>query len=156
MSQGQDAGHALQELSQQLQELDAVQNQLQTQLETIRTQKSQVRSAIDTLGDLETGSTVQVPLGGDAYVKAEVLDIEEVIVSLGAEFAAEHTRDGAIDALQTRIDHLDDQIEQVQESLTDVKSDIEEVEGHAQQVRQQLAQQQRQQLGGMGIGGEDA
>lgn len=153
MSQGQDAGQALQSLSQQLQELDAVQEQLEAQLEAVQTQKSEVNSAIDTLDELESGSTVQVPLGGDAYVKADIPDVDEIIVSLGAEFAAERSRDGAIDALEQRIENLDEQIETIQENLSEVASDIEEVEGQAQQVRQQMAQQQTQQLGG--LGGED-
>lgn len=153
MSQGQDANQALQTLSQQLQELDAVQDQLQTQLEALQTRKSEVQSAIDTLDDLESGSTVQVPLGGDAFIKADIPDIDEVIVSLGADFAAERTRDGAIDALEQRIRDIEEQIENVQSNLNEVASDIEEVEGQAQQVQQQMAQQQSQQLGG--LGGED-
>ncbi len=152
MSQGQDASTALQQLSSQLEELGAVRDQLQTQLEATQTQRTEVESAIETLDELDSGSTVQVPLGGEAYVRAEVIDIEEVIVSLGADYAAEHTRDGAIDALERRIDQLDEQIEEIQESLSEVSSDIEEVESQAQQVRQQMAQQQAQQLGGAGLG----
>lgn len=152
MSQGQDASTALQQLSTQLEELGAVRDQLQTQLEATQTQRTEVVSAIETLDELDSGSTVQVPLGGEAYVRAEVIDIDEVIVSLGADYAAEHTRDGAIDALERRTDQLDEQIEEIQESLSEVSSDIEEVESQAQQVRQQMAQQQAQQLGGAGLG----
>ncbi len=152
MSQGQDASTALQQLSTQLEELGAVRDQLQTQLEATQTQKGEVESAIETLGELDSGSTVQVPLGGEAYVRAEVIDIDEVIVSLGADYAAEHSREGAIDALERRIDQLDEQIEQIEERLDEVASDIEEVESQAQQVRQQLAQQQAQPGGGMGLG----
>lgn len=156
MSQGQQAGAALQELSQQLEELEAVKEQLADQLGATQTEKQEVKTAIETLGDLETGSTVQVPLGGDAYVRAEIQDIEDVIVSLGADYAAERSQAGAIETLENRIDQLDEQIAEIQDNLSDVDTDIQEVESHAQQVRQQMAQQQAQQMGGMGLGGEDS
>lgn len=155
MSQGQDASQALQELSQQLQQLDEVQGQLETQLEATQEELEEINAAIQALNELESGSVVQVPLGGEAYVKAEVLDMDEVLVSLGADFAAEQDQDDAISALETRKEQVNEEIEEIQNSLSEVESDIQEVESHAQQVRQQMAQQQSQQLGGMGLGGED-
>lgn len=154
MSQGQEPSENLQALSQQLEELDQVQAQLQSQLEGTRALKDEVDEAIDALGELDTGSTVQVPLGGDAYVRAEIVDIDEVIVDVGADYAVEQPRDDAVDVLEGKRDQLEETIEQLQESLDDVTEDIQEVESHAQQLRQQMIQQQAQQLGGGGgLGG---
>ncbi len=154
MSQGQQAGQHLQELSQQLQELDQVQSQLRTQLEATRLGREEVRDAIDALEELESDAVVQVPLGGGTYVKARIEDIDEVIVDLGADFAAERDREDAISTLETRTDQIDEQIERLQETLSNVSANIQEVQGQAQHLRQQLLQQQSQQLGGVGLGGE--
>lgn len=154
MSQGQEAGQHLQELSEQLEELDQVQNQLRTQLEAARARREDVSDAIEALADLETDSVVQVPLGADAYVKARIEDVDEVIVTLGADFSAEQSREEAIGTLEQRAEQIEEQIERLQENLSDVSADIQEVEGRAQQLRQQMLQQQSQQLGGMGLGGE--
>lgn len=152
MSQGPEAGQHLQALSQQLQELDQVQAQLQTQLEASRALLQDVEEAIDALDELDTGSTVQVPLGGDAYVRAEIVDIEEVIVDVGADYAVERPRDGAVEILEEKRDRLETTVDELEENLGEVSADIQQVQGQAQQLRQQLLQQQSQQLGGAGLG----
>lgn len=153
MSQG-EAGQHLQELSAQLQELEQVQSQLQTQIEAAQASQQEVTEAIDALGDLETDDVVQVPLGGGAYVRATIEDIDEVIVDLGADYAAEQTRDGAIDALERRSDHIEEQIEELREGMAEIEADMDELEGRAEQLQQQMMQQQSQQLGNMGLGGQ--
>ena len=153
MSQGQEPGQNLQALSQQLQELDQVQSQLQTQLEATRVMREEVGEAIEALDELDTGSTVQVPLGGDAYVRAEIIDIDEVIVDVGADYAVEQPQDDAVEVLEDKREQIDETIEQIEASLDEVNEDIQQIETHAQQLRQQQLQQQSQQLGGGGLGG---
>ena len=154
MSQGQEPGQNLQALSQQLQELDQVQAQLETQREATEALRNEVEDAIEALGELETGSTVQVPLGGDAYVRAEIVDIDEVIVDVGADYAVEQPQGDAVEVLEGKRDQLEETIDELDENLEEVNQDIQEVETHAQQLRQQMLQQQQgQQLGGGGLGG---
>lgn len=153
MSQG-EAGQHLQELSAQIQELEQVQSQLQAQVEAARTSQQAVTEAKNALGDLETDDVVQVPLGGGAYVRARIEDIDEVIVELGSDYAAEQTRDDAIDSLDRRSDHIEEQIAEIQDGIADIQSDMQELESQAEQFRQQLLQQQSQQLGNLGMGGQ--
>ena len=156
MSQGQDATQNIQALSQQLQELDEVQGQLQEQLEAALTRQHEVSAAIESLEAIETDSRVQVPLGGDAYVKADIVDIDEVIVKIGSDYAAEQSRDDAISILEERSDRIGEQINELRESLDQVDANIQQAESQAQQLREQMIMQQaEQQLGGMGMGGED-
>lgn len=151
----------LQELSAQLQQLTQVESEIETQIQGTQTRLQEVNEAIDALNELETDSTVQVPVGGDTYVRATIDDIDGVIVSLGADFAAEQTREEAIEILNDRIDLIEDGLEELQETLEDVQSDIEQLQGRAEQLRQQRAQQQLQEaggdlgLGGGGLGGQD-
>jgi prefoldin alpha subunit len=89
---------------------------------------------------------VQVPLGGGAYLRAEVQDIDEVIVDLGGGYAAEQDQDDAVDALERKRDVLDDRIDDVQEEIDELESESDELEEQAQQMQQQMQQQQMQQL----------
>jgi len=92
---------------------------------------------------------VQVPLGGDAYLRAEVQDIDEVIVSLGGGYAAEQDQDTAIDSLRLKQDALDDQIDDVESEIDDLEEESGELEEQAQAIQQRMQQQQMQQMQAM-------
>ncbi|WP_255169223.1 prefoldin subunit alpha [Natrononativus amylolyticus] len=138
----------LQELSQQLQELQEQIEALETSVEAVRTEQGEVDEAITALEQLETGSVVQVPLGGGAYVRAEIEDIDEAIVELGADYAAEFEREGAVSALENKKERLDDDIEELTDQIADLEAESAQLEGKAQQLQQQAMQQQMQQMQG--------
>jgi prefoldin alpha subunit len=93
-----------------------------------------------------------MPLGGGAYLRTTIENIDEVIVELGADYAAEFEEGDAVDALDNKKDHLDDQIEELNEQLAELETESEELEQQAQQLQQQAMQQQMQ---GMGQGQPD-
>jgi prefoldin, archaeal alpha subunit/eukaryotic subunit 5 len=94
----------LQQLSQEIQALDEEIEELEAEIRGYRNEKAEIDGAIEAIETLETDSTIQVPLGGGAYVRAEVQDMDEVIVDLGADYAAEQAEEGAIGALETKQD----------------------------------------------------
>ena len=138
----------LQALSQELQEIQGHIESLQGVVETIRDEQRAVDEAIAAIETLETESVVQVPLGGGAYVRASIEDIDEVIVELGADYAAEFERDGAVSALEMKKDRLDDRIDDVTERISELEAESTRLEGQAQQLQQQALQQQMQGLQG--------
>jgi len=150
---GGGGGGELQQLSEQLQALEAEIEGVQAQIEALRTQRSDISEAIDAIEELETGSTVQVPIGGGAYVRATIEDIDEVIVSLGADYATERPEEDAIELLAGQSDRLEDRIEELNEELAELETEEQQLNERAQQLQQQQMQQQMQQQGG--LGGED-
>jgi prefoldin alpha subunit len=147
MSMGGMGGNPeLQELSQQLQELDAQQESLEDEVERLQDEQAEITEAVDALESLETGSTVQVPVGGGAYVRATVDDIDEVVVGIGSDFAAEQPRDDAIETLRSKRDTLSERIEEFQADIEEVENEIGQLEQKAQQLQQQQQQQAMQQL----------
>ena len=138
----------LEQLSEQIEEIEQQKEQLQANIQDIREEKTEIDEAIEGLGLLETGSTVQVPVGGGAYVRATVDDIEEVVVDLGAGYAAEEERDDAVETLEHKKENLDDRIEEVQETISELDDESAELEAEAQQAQQQLLQQLQSQQGG--------
>ncbi|MFB6194858.1 MAG: prefoldin subunit alpha, partial [Haloplanus sp.] len=73
----------LQQLSQEMQAIEEEIEELEAEAEDLRSRQTEIDEAIEAIQTLDTGSTVQVPLGGGAYLRAEVQDIDEVIVDLG-------------------------------------------------------------------------
>lgn len=136
----------LQQLSQELQALDEELEALETEVEEYRQEKADIDEAVEAIETLETGATVQVPLGGGAYVRAEVQDIDEIVVSLGGNYSAEQAQDDAVDVLRRKQDALDDRIAETEEEIDELESESQELEQQAQQMQQQMQQQQMQQM----------
>lgn len=145
----------LQQLSQQIQELDEQIETLEGNVEAIRQEQTEVDEAIDAVETLESDSVVQVPLGGGAYVRATVEDIDEVIVELGADYAAEFEREGAVDTLENKKENLDGEIDEVNAQISELEAESSQLEQKAQQMQQQAMQQQMQQMQGQQGQGPD-
>ncbi|ESS03277.1 MAG: prefoldin, archaeal alpha subunit/eukaryotic subunit 5 [uncultured archaeon A07HR67] len=135
----------LQQLSQELQALDEEIEALEAEVASYRQEKVDIDDAVEAIETLETGATVQVPLGGGAYVRAEVQDIDEIVVSLGGNYSAEQDQEAAVEVLRRKQDALDDRIEETEADIDELESESKELEQQAQQMQQQMQQQQMQQ-----------
>ncbi len=136
----------LQQLSQELQALDEEIDVLESEIDDLNEEQSDIDDAVEAIETLDTGATVQVPLGGGAYVRAEVQDIDEIIVSLGGNYSAEQDQDDAVDVLRRKQEALDDRIEETQAEIDELESESQQLEQQAQQMQQQMQQQQMQQM----------
>jgi len=140
----------LQQLSQELQEIQSEIEAIEAEIEGLRDDKTAVDEAIDAVEAIDSGDTIQVPLGGGAYVRAEVQDMSEIIVEIGGGYAAERDEDGAVDSLETRKETLDDRIDELNEDIAELESESDQLEQRAQQMQQQQMQQQMQAMQGEG------
>ena len=147
---GGGGGGELQALSQELQELQQQIEFLEEEIESVRAEQREIDDAVEALDALETGSTVQVPLGGGAYVRAELLDLDEVVVEIGGDYAVEREEEGAVETLERKRETLDDRIDELNEEIAAFEAESDELESRAQQLQQQQMQQQMQGMQGMG------
>jgi len=131
----------LQQLAETIQALDRERQALEGDIDDLRDRQRAIDEAIDGIETLESGSIVQVPLGGGAYVRAEVQDIDEVVVDLGGDYAAEREQEGAIESLEAKRGRLDDRIAEVEEEVDEIEQESAELEQRAQQAQQQMQQQ---------------
>lgn len=134
----------LQELSQQLQLVEEQLEALQAQVQQLQATKQNINEAIEALDTLETGSNVQVPVGGGAYVKASIEDIDEVIVSIGGGYASEQNQTDAIALLEDRKDLIDDRISEVTSAISELEEQGQQL---GQRAQRQLQEQQQNQPG---------
>jgi len=131
------------QLSQELQIVDRQIDQLESEVTQIRTQQSSMREAVRAIGELDTGATVQVPLGGGAFVRATIEDIDEVIVDLGGDYAAEQDAATAAETLQRKREALDDRAEELLGELETVVARRGELEQQVQAIQQQAQRPQQ-------------
>jgi prefoldin alpha subunit len=134
----------LQELAQQLEALEQQREGLETEIEELQAQKSEIDGAIDAIEELDSDATVQVPIGGEAYVRATIEDIDEIVVELGGGYAAERDRDGAASTLESKQETIDDRIEELRSEIAELETETEELEERAQQLQAQQLQQMQQ------------
>ena len=146
MSLGGDGG-AQQQMQQLAQEIEQIEEQIEAlegEISDLQAEKRGMNEAIEAIEAVESGDTVQVPLGGDAYLRAEIQDVDEVIVEFGAGYAAEQEQNDAIDILESKQDTLDERIEDVRSDIAELETESEELEQQAQQMQQQQMQQMQQ------------
>ncbi len=139
-------GGGMRQLQEQLEAINSEVASLEEDIEQLRTEKTKADEAIDAIDRLESDDVVQVPLGGDAYVRAEIQNIDEIVVSLGGGYAAERDQDGAVKSLNAKKETLDERIESVQSEITELQAESDELEQQAQQMQQQQMQQLQQQF----------
>ncbi|PSP21884.1 prefoldin subunit alpha [Halobacteriales archaeon QH_10_65_19] len=134
-----------QEIVQQIEELEQHQAALEAEIEELQGQKLDIDDAIEAVENLESGATVQVPLGGGAYVRAKVADIDEVIVDLGADYSAERDQEGAVSSLESKQETLDDRIEELRSEIAEIETETDKLQSRAEELQAQQMQQLQQQ-----------
>lgn len=135
--------------AQQLQAIESQLEALETQVQTLRARKAEVDDAIEAIQSLDSGSTVQVPVGGNAYIRASVEDMDEVIVGIGGGYASEQSEADAVSILEDRHDRIDSDLEDLGEAIADLRAKGEELDREAQeQLRHLQGRVQQEREGG--------
>ena len=141
---GGGGGGQAQEIAQQIEELEQHQAALEEEIEQLQEQQRDIDDAIEAVENLDTGSTVQVPLGGGAYVRAEVADIDEVIVDLGADYSAERDQEGAVSTLEAKQEKLDERIKDIRSEISEIETETDRLQDRAEELQAQQMQQMQQ------------
>lgn len=145
----------LQQMAAQIEELDQILTVLRNQVQRLRDDRRELRETIEAIESLDEGDTVQVPLGGGTFVRAAIEDLDGLIVSVGAGYAAERSEAEAVAVLETRLEQLEAEIEEAEAAIADLEAQGEELGAQAQQEYAELAARQQQAAGDGPTGGPD-
>lgn len=145
-----DAGGDPRQLSEEIEQIEQQIEALQGNVQSLRDERESVDEAMDAIDTIESGGTVKVPLGGEAYVQATIDTVEEVLVGIGGGYAAERSQEDAVETLETRKAAIGDSIDELQEEIAELEEERAGLEQRAQQLQQQQMQQLQQQMGGLG------
>lgn len=126
--------------------LEEASNEFQTRLNIIDTGLAEMRLAASSLEGLKSeakGSSIFVPIGGGSYVKAEVSDVENIIVGVGAGVVVEKTIKEATESVGKKLAELEGLRQSVQKQLLQVLQRMEEVRTKINDLSSKLAEGKR-------------
>ena len=95
----------------------------QQQIELVRASIAEVDALCNTLDDLEGKDSVEafVPVGAGSFIKGELKNTDEVIVSIGSGIAVKKDVDGARETIARQKKELEDQKKELEELLTQLE-----------------------------------
>ncbi|AEH07351.1 prefoldin subunit alpha [Methanothermococcus okinawensis] len=123
------------EIQKQFYELELYNQQvkkLQDELGKIEIMKMELMKSIESMNGLKESKEILIPLGGGAFVKAEVIDSENIIVGAGADVFLEKNIDEVVEDFKKSSEELTnaetmikEQIEKTVKFMEKMQKDLE-------------------------------
>ncbi|WP_458453160.1 prefoldin subunit alpha [Methanobrevibacter sp.] len=109
---------------------------IQQQIELIQASMAEVDALFNTLDDIEGKESVEafVPVGAGSFVKGELKDTDEIIVSIGSGYAVKKDAAGAREILSGQKDELKDSLDKMLANLQQVTDVAGNLQAQAEQI----------------------
>ena len=129
-----------QRLNNLLNEINAYRQQadlIQQQIELIQASIAEVDALSNTLDDLKGEKSVEafVPVGAGSFIKGELKDTDEIIISIGAGYAIKKDAEGAKVIIAGQKKDLEDSLDKMLANLQQVTDIVANLQGQAQQIQ---------------------
>ncbi len=128
-----------QKFNQLLNEINAYKQQgelIQQQIELVRASIAEVDALTNTLDDLEGKESVEafVPVGAGSFIKGELKNPDEVIVSIGSGMAVKKDVDRARQSIARQKKDLEDSLDKMLANMQQVSDIIGSLSAQAEQL----------------------
>lgn len=132
-----------QKLQQMITQLNTYKSQaemLQKQVEALQQSMAELDVLEKTIDDLQNKDSVEslVPVGGGAFMKAEIKDTSNIIMSIGAGIAVKQTAEEAKVTVESQKDELKDSLDKTLQSLQQVTDVIGQLSPAAEKLMANL------------------
>lgn len=129
-----------QKLNEIINEINAYNQQadlVRQQIELIQSSIAEVDALTTTLDDLNGEKAVEafVPVGAGSFIKGELKDTDEIIISIGAGYAIKKDADGAKEIISGQKKDLEDSLDKMLASLQQISDILANLQGQAQQIQ---------------------
>ena len=129
-----------QKLNEIINEINAYNQQadlVRQQIELIQSSIAEVDALTTTLDDLNGEKAVEafVPVGAGSFIKGELKDTDEIIISIGAGYAIKKDADGAKEISSGQKKDLEDSLDKMLASLQQISDILANLQGQAQQIQ---------------------
>ena len=129
-----------QKLNELVNEINAYNQQadlIRQQIELIQASISEVDALSSTLDDLNGEKAVEafVPVGAGSFIKGELKDTDEIIISIGAGYAIKKDAEGAKVIIAGQKKDLEDSLDKMLANLQQVTDIVANLQGQAQQIQ---------------------
>ncbi|MBR6023989.1 MAG: prefoldin subunit alpha [Methanobrevibacter sp.] len=129
-----------QKLNELINEINAYNQQgelIRQQIELIQSSIAEVDALSNTLDDLNGEKAIEafVPVGAGSFIKGELKDTDEIIISIGAGYAIKKDAEGAKAIIAGQRKDLEDSLDKMLANLQQVTDIIATLQGQAQQIQ---------------------
>ena len=129
-----------QKLNELINEINAYNQQgelIRQQIELIQSSIAEVDALSNTLDDLNGEKAVEafVPVGAGSFIKGELKDTDEIIISIGAGYAIKKDAEGAKAIIAGQRKDLEDSLDKMLANLQQVTDIVANLQGQAQQIQ---------------------
>ena len=129
-----------QKLNEIINEINAYNQQadlVRQQIELIQSSIAEVDALTTTLDDLNGEKAVEafVPVGAGSFIKGELKDTDEIIISIGAGYAIKKDAEGAKEIIAGQRKDLEDSMDKMLASLQQISDILAALQGQAQQIQ---------------------
>ena len=129
-----------QKLNELINEINAYNQQaelVRQQIELIQTSMAEVDALTNTLDDLNGEKSVEafVPVGAGSFIKGELKDTDEIIISIGAGYAIKKDAEGAKTIIAGQKKDLEDSLDKMLANLQQISDILATLQGQAQQIQ---------------------
>ena len=129
-----------QKLNELINEINAYNQQadlIRQQIELIQSSISEVDALSNTLDDLNGEKAVEafVPVGAGSFIKGELKETDEIIISIGAGFAIKKDAEGAKEIIAGQKKDLEDSLDKMFANVHQVTDIVANLQGLALQIQ---------------------
>ena len=129
-----------QKLNELINEINAYNQQadlVRQQIELIQASIAEVDALTNTLDDLNGEKSVEafVPVGAGSFIKGELKDTDEIIISIGAGYAIKKDAEGAKVIIAGQKKDLEDSLDKMLANLQQISDILANLQGQAQQIQ---------------------
>ena len=133
----------LRQLVTEMRMMEGTVNTLRQRLQVVLASVSELRLAKQSLGDLkdvESGSNLLVPVGGAAFIKANLGDVEKVVVGIGADVSLEMEYDDAVKDVDERLQEMEKAQTSIEQQLGQIMAQLEAHQSMAERLSAEIQQ----------------
>ena len=133
----------LRQLVTEMRMMEGTVNTLQQRLQVVLASVSELRLAKQSLGDLkdiESGSNLLVPVGGAAFINANLGDVDKVVVGIGADVSLEMAYDDAVKDVEERLQEMEKAQSSIEQQLGQIMAQLEAHQSMAERLSAEIQQ----------------
>ena len=142
MPQGfQQKENQLRQIVNEMRMMEGTVNTLQQRLQIVVASVSDLRLAkqsLDDLAEVKTGSNMLVPVGGAAFINANLGDVEKVVVGIGADVSLEMAHDDAIKDINERLEEMEKAQGSIEQQLGQIMAQLETHQSVAERLSAEI------------------
>ena len=133
----------LRQLVTEMRMMEGTVNTLQQRLQVVLSSVSELRLAKQSLGDLkdiESGSNLLVPVGGAAFIKANLGNVEKVVVGIGADVSLEMEYNDAVKDVDERLQEMEKAQTSIEQQLGQIMAQLQSHQSMAERLSAEIQQ----------------